>query len=294
MADDDASTHYHQPFLLPYETVCLHNYTMFIIKEFFRSIFGKLFIMPFIISLTLLFLSLSQNYPLDPTPPPGWHPSYFNSYDAWRSAIDAFILFAPFAATLPYADSYLRDRNQGFARYVLMRTMHRRYLISKFFINGLVGGIAVALPMIVFFGFTLTLYPRTLPPISATAYSDEWMRSPGFLGTFYALHPTFYIFARIILGFLFGFTCATLGMAVAAFVHSRYIILAFPFTFSLIYNFIFAILGVPAWWFGYVLAPDHIVDTTAVTTLLPLGIIFTLSAVGIFGFIKKYDNLKLY
>jgi hypothetical protein len=267
---------------------------MFILKEFSRAIFSKLFLLPLFVSLTLLFLSLSQNYSLNPTPPPGWNPSYFNAYDAWRAAIDVFVLFAPLAATLPYADSYLRDRNQGFARYALLRTTHNRYMIGKFVINGLVGGIAVALPMIVFFGFTLAVYPRTLPPISATAYSEEWMRSPGFLGTIYAPHPNFYIFVRIILGFLFGFTSASLGMAVSPFVRNRYIVLAFPFTFSLIYNFIFAILGAPAWWFGYVLAPDLVLDTTATTTLLPLGIIFSLSTVSIFGFIKKYDNLQLY
>lgn len=267
---------------------------MFFIKEFSRAIFGKIFIVPFFTSLILLFLSLSQSYPFDPTPPSGWHPSYYNAYDAWRVAIDIFVLFAPLVATLPYADSYLRDRNQGLARYALMRMTHRHYLISKFIINGLVGGIAVTLPLIVFFGYTLAIYPRTLPPISATPYSEEWMRSPGYLGAIYAPHPNFYIFARIILGFLFGFTNATFGMAISSFVRNRYVILAFPFTFSLIYNFIFSFLGAPVWWFGYALTPDSMKASTATTIFLPLGIIFSLSTVGIFGFIKKYDNFKLY
>jgi hypothetical protein len=148
--------------------------------------------------------------------------------------------------------------------------------------------------MIVFFGFTMAVYPHSLPPISATVYSEEWMRSPGFLGSIYAPHPNIYIFARIILGFLFGFTNATLGMAISSFFRSRYVVLAFPFTFSLIYNFIFAILGAPVWWFGYVLTPDSMKASTAATVFLPLSIIFSLSTVSIFGFIKKYDNLKLY
>jgi hypothetical protein len=242
----------------------------------------------------LLFLTLNQNYSLDPTPPLGWHPSFYNAYDAWRVAIDIFVIFAPLAATLPYADSYLRDRDQGFARYALLRMTHSRYLIGKFIINGLVGGIAITLPMIVFFGFTMAVYPHSLPPISATVYSEEWMRSPGFLGSIYAPHPNIYIFARIILGFLFGFTNATLGLAISSFFRSRYVVLAFPFTFSLIYNFIFAILGAPVWWFGYVLTPDSMKASTAATVFLPLSIIFSLSTVSIFGFIKKYDNLKLY
>lgn len=267
---------------------------MFSLKEFLRAILGKLFVIPLMINLALLFLSLSQNYSLDPTPPPGWHPSYFNTYDAWRSAMDIFVLFAPLAATLPYADTYLRDRNQGFARYALLRMTHSRYLINKFAINTLVGGLAVALPMILFFGYTFAMYPHTLPPLSGTPYSEEWMRSPGFLGTIYVPYPGFYISARILLGFLFGGTNAALGMAISPFVRSRYIILAFPFTFSLIYNFIFAILGAPAWWFGYALAPDSMKASTATTVFLPLGIIFLLSMVSIFGFIRRYDNLQLY
>lgn len=264
------------------------------LKEFLHVIFGPMFILPFFISLGLLFLSLRQFYPLDPTPPLGWHPSYYNAYDAWRSSIDLFVLFAPLAATLPYADSYLRDRDQGFARYALLRMTHSRYLIGKFIINGLVGGIAVVLPMIVFFGFMLAMYPRTLPPLSGTPYSEEWMRSPGFLGSIYALHPNIYIFFRIILGFLFGFTCASLGMAISPFIRSRYVVLAFPFIFSEVYSFIFAIVGFPVWWFGYVLTPDSMKASTATTVFLPLGIVSSLSIIGIFGFIKKYDNLKLY
>lgn len=271
-----------------------YNDSVFAFKEFFHAIFGKLFITPLMISLALLFLGLSQNYPLDPTPPPGWHPAYFNAYDAWRSAMPVFVLFAPLAATIPYADSYLRDRDQGFARYILLRMTHRRYLISKFVINGLVGGLAVALPMIVFFGFTLAVYPRTLPPLSGTPYSEEWMRSPGFLGTIYVSHANIYILARIILGFLLGFISASLGMAVSPFARNRYVVLVFPFIFSEVYSFIFAIVGFPAWWFGYALAPDLVLDTTAITTLLPLGIIFSLSTVSVFGFVKKYDNFKLY
>jgi|CXWL01.1.fsa_nt_gi hypothetical protein len=267
---------------------------MFFFKEFFRAIFGRSFSVPLVVSLALLFLSLSQSYPLDPTPPPGWHPSYFNAYNAWRAAIDAFVLFAPLAATLPYADSYLRDRDQGFARYALLRMTHRRYLVSKFVINGLVGGLAVALPMTLFFGYTFSFYARTLPPLAWSGYTEEWMRAIGFLGGLFVPHPNLYIFARIILGFLFGFTSASLGMAASPFVRNRYIVLAFPLTFSLIYNFSFAFLGVPAWWFGYVLAPDLVLDTTATTTLVPLGIIFSLSTVSIFGFIRKYDNYQLY
>ncbi|MBI5822552.1 MAG: ABC transporter permease [Chloroflexi bacterium] len=250
--------------------------------------------MPLIVSLTLLFLSLSQNYTLDPTPPPGWHPSYFNAYNAWLAAIDVFVLFAPLAATLPYADSYLRDREQGFARYALLRMTHRRYLVSKFVINGLIGGLAVALPMILFFGYTYSIYARTLPPLAWSGYTEEWMRAIGFLGGLFVPHPNLYIFARIMLGFLFGLTYATLGMAISPFVRSRYIVLAFPLVFCWVFAFLANFLGVPALSPDYVLVPDGILSSTATTILVPLGTTFFLSTISIFGFIRKYDRLQLY
>lgn len=267
---------------------------MFIIKEFSRTIFDKMFILPLFVSLTLLFLSLSQNYPLDPTPPLGWNPSYFNAYDAWRAAIDAFVLFAPLAATLPYADSYLKERNQGFARYALLRMTHKHYLVSKFVLNGLIGGLAVALPMALFFGYTFSIYAQTLPPLSWSGYTEEWMRAIGFLGGLFVPRPNLYIFARIMLGFLFGLTHATLGMAISPFVRSRYIVLVFPLVFSLIVSFMTSFLGIPTLWSGYVLAPDHILSSTATTVLLPLATIFFLSTISIFGFIKKYSHDQLY
>lgn len=267
---------------------------MFILKEFSRAILNKMFILPLFVSLALLFLSLSQNYPLDPKPPPGWHPSYFNAYDAWRAAIDAFVLFAPLAATLPYADSYLKERNQGFARYVLLRMTHKHYLVSKFVINGLIGGLAVALPMVLFFGYTFSMYAQTLPPLSSSGYTEEWMRAIGFLGGLFAPHPNLYIFVRIVLGFLFGLTHATLGMALSPFVREHYIVLVFPLVFFLIVSFMTSFLGIPTLWAGYVLAPDHIVSSTATTVILPLAIIFFLSTISVFGFIKKYSHNQLY
>ncbi len=251
----------------------------YITKEILRAIKSRWFIVSLLVSLGLLFVGLVAFYSLDPTPPPGWHFAHRNAYDAWKSAVSdsVFVLFAPLAATLAYADSYAQERSQRFSRYVLLRLPHSRYLAIKFVVNGLVGGLAVALPMALCFGFTWLHYPRVLPPLSGTVYPEEWMRCVGFLGELYVPAPQLYVGLRLGLGFLFGSVYATHGMALSAFTANRYVILSFPLLSHLIIGFVVNALGIPAFWSAYALVPDGIRSSTAVTIFVPLAVLFLLS-----------------
>jgi len=267
---------------------------MFFCKQLSRALSGWSFVGSLLVSLTLMFLSLRQFYPLDPTPPAGFHPDYYNAYDAWRRGMDVFVLFAPLAATLPFASAYLHDRDHGLVRYILLRMRHRAFITSTFLVNGLAGGLAIAVPMLFFFGYTYTVYARTLPPLSATPYTEPWMWAPGFLGSYFTTHPNLYIVGRIITGFLFGMTYATLGMALSPFVCNRYIVLSVPFIFMWMYGFIVNVLGLPVWSSMYALAPDAIRDSTAITIFVPLSILFICSTVSIFIGIRKYSNDQIF
>ncbi len=251
----------------------------YLAKEYLRAIKSRWFIASLLVSLGLLFVGLIAFYPLDPSPPPGWHFAHLNAYDAWKSAVwgAPFGLFAPLAAALAYAASYAQERSQCFSRYVLLRLPHRRYLATKFLVNGLVGGMAVALPMALFFGFTWLHYPRVLPPLSGTVYPEEWMRCVGFLGELYVPSPRLYVGLRLGLGFLFGSVYATHGMALSAFTRNRYLILFFPLLSCYALSFTVNVLGIPAFSPTYVLAPDGIRSSTAVTVFVPLAVIFLLS-----------------
>lgn len=243
-------------------------------------------------SLMLLYLGVAVFYTLDSTPPSGWHFAFYNAYDAWIAAMNsgAFVLYAPLAATLSYSDSYAQERSQKLSRYILLRIKHKQYLITKFFVNGLTGGLAVALPMAIFFGFTSLKYVRMLPPLSSSGYTEDWMRCYGFLSQFYLPSPDMYIFYRILLGFIFGLVFATLGMAISAFTKNRYIISSFPLIFKFILAFGVNFLGIPVFSPDYVLIPTGILDSTALTTFLPLGLIFTASLMIASIRIKKYND----
>jgi hypothetical protein len=261
-------------------------------NEIIRAIRSWRFAVSLIFSLGLLYLGLVAFYNLNPSPPQGWHFAFYNAYDAWIRAVSAgaFTLFAPLAATLPYADSFAQERSQKLSRYILLRVKHKHYLLTKFFVNGLSGGLAVALPMAIFFGFTSLKYVRILPPTSSSGYTEDWMRCYGFLSEFYLSAPDLYVFYRSLLGFAFGLVFATLGMAISAFTNNRYIILSFPLIFKFIVAFGVNFLGIPVFSPDYVLDPGGILDSTALTTFLPLGFILTVSLAIVVIRIRKYNG----
>jgi len=264
----------------------------YLANEIIRAIKSWRFTISLIFGLGLLYLGLARFYTLDPNPPPGWHFAFYNAYDAWITAMNsgAFVLYAPLAATLPHTDSFVQERSQKLSRYVLLRIKHKQYLLIKFFVNGLSGGLAVALPMMIFFGFTSLKYVRILPPTAASGYTEDWMRCYGFLSEFYLPTPDLYVFYRILLGFAFGLVFATLGMAISAFTNNRYIILSFPLILKFIVAFGVNFLGIPVFSPDYALIPTGILDSTALTTFLPLGLILTASLAVTVIRIRKYNG----
>lgn len=292
---------------------------LYLWKEFVRAIFSRRFAISLLIGLGLLFIALTESYSLDPTPPPlekflesfdeelppgaenlnpipplkEWDYAYYNAYEAWLRSVDwgFFPIFALLGATLPYADTLVQERTQKFARYVLLRTRHRRYLLTKFFVNGLVGGFAIALPLALFFSFTSWKYARTLPPLSGTLL-DSWLSCN--IGTFlcdlYRSSPDQYIFWRILLAFIYGTVFATLGMSFSAFTSNRYVVLFSPFFFELMLAYGLNFLGTPVFVPRYALAPTGILGTNALTIFSPLVLIFGASLSMAALYIRKYKN----
>jgi hypothetical protein len=291
-------------------------------QEFVRAILSWRFGLSLFIALLLLLVTLIEFYPLDPTPPPlddftenvdvenlppearrlkpippleEWRFAYYNAYEAWMRAVGwgFFPLYAFLAATLPYADSLAQERAQKFARYVLLRTRHRSYLFVKFLVNGLAGGLSVALPMAFFLGFTSWKYVRDLPPLSGTIL-ESWLSCSSvyqaFLCDLYHINPDLYIFLRIVLGFVFGIVFATFGMSISAFTNNRYVILFFPFIFGIMLAYGLNFLGIPVFIPLYALVPTGISGTDAMTIFPPLGIIFLCSLAIVALRIKKHSE----
>lgn len=148
-----------------------------------------------------------------------------------------FSLLAALLATLPYADSFLTDREQGFLRLIVQRTQYRKYLMAKVVAVALAGGASLLLGLLVI--FLLGIIAST--DWSATVYSWGSLTNGvprGPFGWLYGLHPFYYLLYLLLSTFGFGAVYALLGLAVSTIISNRYIVLAAPLVFVQVLSFL--------------------------------------------------------
>lgn len=246
-------------------------------EELYRAIHNRSFLLALVLGIVALWYGFISS---NPWPPPkylllGEHPLENNAYDTWLFAFSGpWGLIAPLIAVLPFADSLVVDRTQGYLRHVLVRNSHRRYLLAKFLANLLAGGLAIALPMLLLFVFTSLQYPRGLPPLD---HARTFVSGP--LAHIYRIAPDLYVLFRVGLGFLFGAIYATLGLAISFLVKNRYLVLATPFLLYTIANFALAVLGLARWTPPVTVIPSGVTTTSSLTVFGELGGIFLASIV---------------
>lgn len=173
----------------------------------------------------------------------GWFRSAENNaFDVWlflhyRSH---YQWLAPIAAALPFVDSLLIDRSQGFLRSVLVRARYRHYVSAKAIANLLAGAAAVAGPLLAAYLVANLVYPRSLPDPSAffKIWGTELGQPRGLLAGLYAQQPDLYILALVALAACFGAIYASFGLAVSAVIPNRYVALASPFLLYMAADFV--------------------------------------------------------
>ncbi len=252
--------------------------------ELYRAFWNRSFLLALVLGILLLGYGLFEYS--EGTDIPGANPFLCNAYDAviWAQA-GPVALFVPLLAVLPFADSYALDRTGGYLRHVLVRSSYRRYLFAKFVANLLAGGLAVALSLILLFACTNLIYPRGLLPIDQARIGGAYPHGP--LGPLYRTAPDLYILFLVGVGFIFGATYATLGLAFSSFVNNRYVVLATPFLLYHIANFVLAVLRLEEWTPPATFIPDAVKTTSWLTVFGELGGIFVVSVVCLLVLARK-------
>lgn len=165
-----------------------------------------------------------------------------NAFDVWMFLHyrSHYQWLAPIAAALPFVDSLLIDRGQGFLRYVLVRARYRHYLAAKVLANALAGAVAVAGPLLLAYLIANLVYPRVLPIPSVffDIWGNELGQPRGILAGLYMQQPDLYILALIGLAACFGAIYASFGLAVSALLPNRYVALASPFLLYMVADFV--------------------------------------------------------
>lgn len=153
-----------------------------------------------------------------------------SAYISWMFFIGEtypiYALVFPLLASIAYSDSYAEDINTGVIKNILTRVEKRQYLLTRFIVNFLIGGILSVFPLVINFMGQMAAYPLIdnnyyygMPLVSQLSFWPE---------LFYS-HPMLYTLLRLLIIFLFGATLASIGLAFSTIVKNRYIILIFPF-----------------------------------------------------------------
>lgn len=154
-----------------------------------------------------------------------------NAFTAWFTAVangsnSYILLIAPILCTLPYSWSLSEDIKSGYIKNIILRKDYKKYFKSKFIVNGVIGGAALVVPIILIFVVCCILYPAKLPNIPA----DSWGIVPyGILQNLYENnHPFICIFISFLQVFIFGFIWSSLALSFTFLYNNKLFIVVAP------------------------------------------------------------------
>lgn len=127
---------------------------------------------------------------------------------------DALISFLPILAALPFGGCFVDDLKSKFARFFLIRSSYRTYIISRIIVGFLAGGLAILSGALIAWGTTAAV----LIPIERVIEGMEPAAIDGLIEICFLL-------------FLNGGFWSVVGMAMSTLMESKYISYATPFVF---------------------------------------------------------------
>lgn len=136
---------------------------------------------------------------------------YYNVY---------FTLIAPVFVTIPFVATYWWDMNTGFINYIGVRKSLKKYIIAKWLVNGIAGGIVLIVPLLLLFILLVMRMDIFMHVIASLELN--------FCGEFLLTNPILYVLCGCLLAFFFGFVYATMGLAITAVTNNRFIGVVLP------------------------------------------------------------------
>lgn len=159
-------------------------------------------------------------------------------------ALGGFLIFTPVITVLPGVITFCDEYNTGYVKYILVRKRVNHYLRNRYMANGLAGGIATALPLVLMTLLSLIVcQPYTaddlnsgrLSPFHQTIFADVEMVWGGLLC----------VLIIILLAFVFGVVWSTIGLSISILLPNRYVALCAPFVLFYALHIFFNALQLP-------------------------------------------------
>lgn len=152
----------------------------------------------------------------------------FNRYiclDPMHPYNEIYFTVFPIIAMLPFGVTYFSDRKNGYIKNICTRTKRVYYIISKYLVTFLTGGLCVTIPLMIGLLITAALLPSLVPVCNNTFVI---MGGHMFSRMFFE-HPYAYIFMYFGVYFLYGGAFATIALSVSCLFDYAFFVMISPF-----------------------------------------------------------------
>ncbi|MED2185968.1 hypothetical protein [Bacillus wiedmannii] len=134
-------------------------------------------------------------------------------------------LLIPILASLPYSDSYFIDKQTNYISTMYSKINRFQYMLSKYIVTFVTGGIVVTLPFIINFLYLVIFLPNTLPE---NQYMGPVQSEDPFAFLFY-LNPIIFVIMYLLFIFTLSGLYACISLAFSKFLSNRFIVLLSAF-----------------------------------------------------------------
>jgi len=162
-------------------------------------------------------------------------------------------VMVPLFAALPFGDTLIYDLNHGFEVPLIMRCGMKRYFFTKWLANIIV--IACVSCAVLSCSLIMALLWRrdikmpTIMSATDSPFSGVYLSSyqPHVLNGLFWTHPAVYSLIPIVIGVLVCISIGSITMVASLFSKKRYLILAAPFIFYMLFNVAVQVIGLYLW-----------------------------------------------
>jgi hypothetical protein len=147
--------------------------------------------------------------------------------------MDILSLMAPIIVTLPFVASFIEDKEKFFLRNILIRKSRICYFTQKYIATGLLGGLAIALPLFLLLVLNLIIYPKG---------NVNFFSIVGPFSAVFKYSQFAYAVILIINSYIFGFIYANIGLTISFFIKSKVVAIISPLLLYILPAFFFIYL----------------------------------------------------
>lgn len=208
----------------------------YLLLEFKRGLLSKNFLIAILLNCLCLAIGIYSNYLVLFMQMQKGLVLFYIGYLFTPGGILTVVV--PIIVTLPFAASFIEDKENFFLRNVLIRETRIYYLIKKYLITGLLGSLAIALPLLILLLLNVMLLNIGVFPKGNVNLGT----GAGPFNEIYQRNQLMYALITIANSAIFGFIYANIGLTISFFIKNKIAAITTPFLLYMLPGFFFIYL----------------------------------------------------